>query len=237
MTAPRKRVVVAISGRGSNMAALLTASRENDFPAEIVGVVSDTADAPGLLYAGSNGIPTRVVARADFASREAHDAGLDSAINALGGEIVALAGYMRLLQAPFVEKWAGRLINIHPSLLPTFPGLNTHRRALDAGCRVHGCSVHYVTLATDEGPLIAQAAVPVLLSDTEDTLAARVLKAEHRLYPLAVKLVAEGLVRLENGRAVFTPGTRAERLETPPLLSPDFEAGAANLEDLARFTP
>ncbi len=237
MTSLRRRVVIAISGRGSNMAALLAAAREPGYPAEISGVVSDNAEAPGLLYASSNGIPTRIVPRKDFASREAHDSGLDAAIAAFGGEILALAGYMRLLQPAFVERWAGRMINIHPSLLPLFKGLDSHRRALEAGMRVHGCSVHFVTLETDGGPVIAQAAVPVLISDTEETLAARVLKAEHRLYPLALKLVAEGAVRMENGRAVFAASSKRERQEQPALISPDFEASAANLEDLARFTP
>lgn len=237
MSMTRKRVVVAISGRGSNMAALVQAAREGDYPAEIVGVVSDNPEAPGLLYASSAGIPTRVVPRQDFASREAHDAGLDAAIASFGGEILALAGYMRLLQPAFVERWAGRMINIHPSLLPLFKGLDTHRRALEAGVRLHGCSVHFVTLETDDGPIIAQAAVPVLVADTEETLAARVLKAEHRLYPHALRLVAADAVRMEAGRAVFTAGGRPERQEQAPLISPDFEAGAANIEDLARFTP
>jgi phosphoribosylglycinamide formyltransferase 1 len=237
MSMTRKRVVVAISGRGSNMAALVQAAREPDYPAEIVGVVSDDPEAAGLLYASSAGIPTHVVPRGDFASRDAHDAGLDAAIGIFGGEILALAGYMRLLQPTFVERWAGRMINIHPSLLPLFKGLDTHGRALEAGVRVHGCSVHFVTLEADDGPIIAQAAVPVLLGDTEETLAARVLKAEHRLYPLALRLVASDAVRMEASRAVFTTGGRLERQEQAPLISPDFEAGAANLEDLARFTP
>ncbi len=237
MSAARKRVVVAISGRGSNLAALLAATRELDYPAEIVGVVSDNPEAPGLLYAASNGIAAQVVQRKDFASREAHDAGIDDAIGALGGDFVALAGYMRLLQQPFVAKWTGRLINIHPSLLPVFKGLDTHRRALEAGCRVHGCTVHFVTEATDDGPIIAQAAVPVLLSDDADSLAARVLKAEHSLYPIALRMVADGIARMEGGAVVFAVDGRFERREQPPLLAPDFEAGAANLEDLARFTP
>ncbi|RUX35669.1 phosphoribosylglycinamide formyltransferase, partial [Mesorhizobium sp. M4A.F.Ca.ET.050.02.1.1] len=188
----RKRTVVLISGRGSNMTALIAAASDPAYPAEIVGVISDRANAAGLAIAAARGIPTKVIQRSDYGSKEAHDGAIDAALAGFGAEIVALAGYMRILGARFVEKWLGRMVNIHPALLPAFKGLDTHARALRAGVRIHGCSVHFVTLDMDDGPIIAQAAVPVMVGDNEDTLAARVLKAEHRLYPLALGLVAEG---------------------------------------------
>lgn len=232
----RKKTVIMISGRGSNMAALIEAASDPAFPAEIAGVVSDSADAPGLIVAGQRRVPVRAVPRADFASKEAHDAAIDAALVSLGAEIVALAGYMRLLTPGLVEKWQGRMINIHPSLLPLFRGLDSHRRAIEAGVKLHGCSVHFVTPEVDSGPIIAQAAVPVLASDTEETLAARVLKVEHQLYPLALRLVAEDRARMENGRTVFGLGHDAERA-SPLLIAPDLRPAAPNLEDLARITP
>lgn len=232
----RRKVAIMISGRGSNMAALIEAAADPGFPAEIAGVVSDKADAPGLVIAGQRRIPARAIARADFASKEAHDAAIDAALRGLGAEIVALAGYMRLLTNGFVEKWQGRMINIHPALLPLFRGLDTHRRALEAGVKLHGCTVHFVTPEVDSGPIIAQAAVPVLADDTEEALAARVLKAEHQLYPLALRLVAEGSVRMEAGRTVFDLGHGSERA-SPLIVAPDLRPAAPNLEDLARLTP
>ncbi|WP_024927844.1 phosphoribosylglycinamide formyltransferase, partial [Mesorhizobium sp. NBIMC_P2-C1] len=202
MRPQRKRTAILISGRGSNMTALIAAAANPDFPAEIVGVISDRSDAAGIGLAIARGIPAQVIPRADHASKEAHDAAIDAALAGLGTELVALAGYMRLLTTPFVEKWQGRMINIHPALLPAFKGLDTHRRALETGMRIHGCTVHFVTPAMDEGPIIAQAAVPVLLGDSEDALAARVLKAEHHIYPMALKLVAEGKARMAEGRTV-----------------------------------
>lgn len=235
MSAARRRIVVLISGRGSNLAALIEAAKDPFYPGEIVGVVSDQADAPGLKIAESNGIPTKVVGRSSSVGKAAHEAAISVALAAANAEIVALAGYMRLLTPAFVERWAGRMINIHPALLPSFRGLDTHRRALDAGIRIHGCTVHFVTAETDAGPIIAQAAVPVLGGDSEASLAARVLKAEHRLYPLALALVCIGKARMENGRTVFTAGP--EYGDGAFILAPHFPDDTRNLEDLARFTP
>ncbi|MFC6445443.1 phosphoribosylglycinamide formyltransferase [Shinella zoogloeoides] len=202
MTTPKKRVVAFISGGGSNMLALAKAAEAPDFPAEIVAVFSDKAEAGGLAKAKALGIATRVFLRRDFASKEAHEAAILDALDALSPDILCLAGYMRLLSGAFIQRHEGRILNIHPSLLPLFPGLNTHQRVIDAGMRIAGCTVHFVTEGMDEGPVIVQAAVPVLPADTADTLAARVLTVEHRSYPLALRLVAEGKVRMEDGRAV-----------------------------------
>jgi formyltetrahydrofolate-dependent phosphoribosylglycinamide formyltransferase len=237
MMQDKKRVAVLISGRGSNLAALIAASREADYPAQIAGVISDKADAAGLKAAEAAGIGTIVIERKGFADKTQHDLAIDAALAGFGAEIVALAGYMRLLTPAFVDKWQGRMINIHPALLPTFKGLDTHRQALDAGVRLHGCSVHFVTRDVDDGPLIAQAAVPVLSDDTEAKLAARVLKAEHALYPAALALVCEGRARMENGRAVLDLRGRMERSSGQMLLSPDLAEEGINIEDLARFTP
>jgi phosphoribosylglycinamide formyltransferase 1 len=231
-----RRTAILISGRGSNMVALIEAAAEVGFPAEIVGVISDQPAAPGLPLAAQRGIPVQAIVREDFPDKARHDAAIDSALGALGAEIVALAGYMRLLTPAFVGKWQGRMINIHPALLPALRGLDTHRRALEAGVRLHGCTVHFVTAEVDSGPIIAQAAVPVLSGDTEQELAARVLKQEHQLYPLALRLVADGRVRMRQGRAVFDLGAGAERASAS-LLAPDLRPSMPNLEDLARFTP
>jgi formyltetrahydrofolate-dependent phosphoribosylglycinamide formyltransferase len=233
----RKRVVILISGRGSNMAALVNAASEPSFPAEIVGVISDKADAVGLQFAAGQGIATRVIARADFADKEKHDAAIDAALEGLGAEIVCLAGYMRLLTPGFVAKWQGRMINIHPALLPSFKGLDTHQRALDAGVRLHGCTVQFVTNEMDDGPAIAQSAVPVLIGDTADTLAARVLKAEHHLYPLALRLIAEGKVIMAEGRTVFSDSDHIIENAGETLVSPSAVRESVDLEALARFTP
>lgn len=235
MSTPRKRTVILISGRGSNMAALIDAASDPAFPAEIVGVISDEANAAGLGIAASRGIATKVVARSDHASKDAHDAAIDAALASFGAEIVALAGYMRLLTTGFVEKWQGRMINIHPALLPSFKGLDTHSRALDAGIRVHGCTVHFVTPAMDDGPIIAQAAVPVLIDDDEPTLSARVLKAEHRLYPLALKLFAEGKVRMEGGRTAYS--SFHDTIGQDEIAAPNPARDEIDLEQLARITP
>ena len=200
----RKRTAVLISGRGSNMTALIGAAMDPAFPAQIVLVVSNKADAKGLETARQAGIETRVIAYRDHGSRKAHDAAIDAALREAHVEIVALAGYMRLLTPDFVRAWQGRMINIHPALLPLFKGLDTHQRALDAGVRVHGCTVHFVTPDMDDGPIIAQAAVPVETGDTEETLAARVLEAEHATYPRALAMVARGEVRMGgDGKAIF----------------------------------
>lgn len=237
MSAPRKRVAILISGRGSNMSALIAASREPDFPAAVVGVISDRPDAAGLRAAAAAGIAAVVVERRGFADRDAHDAAIDATLAGFGAELVALAGYMRLLGTAFVERWQGRMINIHPALLPSFKGLDTHRRALDAGVRIHGCSVHFVTRDMDGGPLIGQAAVPVLSHDTQDSLAARVLRAEHMLYPKALAMVCEGRARMEHGRTVIDARGMEERDAAQVLLAPDLAEESVNIEDLARFTP
>ena len=235
MSLQRKRTVILISGRGSNMAALIDAAADPAFPAEIVGVICDKASAPGIGIAASRGISTKVVARSDHASKDAHDDAIDAALDTFGAEIVALAGYMRLLTTRFVEKWQGRMINIHPALLPSFKGLDTHQRALDAGIRVHGCTVHFVTPEMDDGPVIAQAAVPVLIDDDEPTLSARVLKSEHRLYPLALKLFAEGKVRMEGGRTAYA-GFH-DVIGQDELAAPNPARAEIDLEQLARITP
>jgi formyltetrahydrofolate-dependent phosphoribosylglycinamide formyltransferase len=198
----RKRTSILISGRGSNMAALIAAAADPSFPAEIVSVISNDAEANGLQMAAQNGIQTRAIARKDYSSREEHDAAIDAALGESRSEMVCLAGYMRRLTAGFVEKWSGRMINIHPALLPAFKGLDTHAAALSAGVRIHGCTVHFVTAEVDAGPIIAQAAVSVPAEDDEARLAARVLKAEHRLYPLALSLVASGRAVLMDGMVV-----------------------------------
>ena len=237
MTEIRKRVAILISGRGTNMAKLIEAAEDSAYPAEIVGVVSDTPEAPGLLFAGGKGIGTIALPRSDYAGKEAHDGAIDAALEELGADIVCLAGYMRVLTARFVEKWEGKLINIHPALLPAFKGLDTHRRAIEAGVRVHGCTVHFVTAETDGGPIIAQAAVPVLTGDGEADLAARVLKAEHELYPLALRLVAEGKARMVERRTVFANLADGPRDGNARLFSPGPWSDELDLETLARFTP
>jgi phosphoribosylglycinamide formyltransferase-1/phosphoribosylamine--glycine ligase/phosphoribosylglycinamide formyltransferase/phosphoribosylformylglycinamidine cyclo-ligase len=232
----RKRVAILISGRGSNMAALIAAARERDYPAEIVQVISSRADAPGLDIAAQARVPTHTVPKADHPTPVSYDAAIDAALRDAGVEIVCLAGYMRRLSAEFVARWQGRLINIHPSLLPMLPGLHAHRRALEAGLKIHGCTVHFVTEELDAGPIIAQAAVPVELDDTEERLSQRVLKAEHRLYPIALGMVAEDKVRMEGGRAIFS--TFAVKGGPGELIiSPEPVSTVSDLESLARFTP
>ena len=212
----RRRAAVLISGRGSNMAALVEAAQAPDYPAEIALVVSNRAAAAGLKIAAAAGIVTSVVEHSRYGTdREAFERDVQEVLDARGVELVCLAGFMRLLTPWFVGRWEGRLINIHPSLLPAFTGLDTHARALEAGVRIHGASVHFVTSKLDGGPIIAQAAVPVLDTDTPETLAARVLTAEHRIYPLALKLVAEERVRIVEGRC-FIDAAVAEGVLTVP---------------------
>ncbi|MCW2309179.1 phosphoribosylglycinamide formyltransferase [Rhodobium gokarnense] len=210
----RARVVVLISGRGSNMAALIEAAKDPAYPAEIVAVLSNRPNAAGLETAAAAGIATAVVDHKDFDGREAFEEKLSAAIESFDPDLVCLAGFMRLLTSGFAEKWRDRLINIHPSLLPSFKGLDTHVRALAAGVKLHGCSVHFVRPEMDAGPLIAQGAVPVLSGDTEETLAARVLAAEHELYPAALALVASGRTRVVGDRVIVEP----EEDATPPAL-------------------
>jgi phosphoribosylglycinamide formyltransferase-1 len=194
---PKKRVGVLISGRGSNMQSLDTGSRAPDVSAEIVIVIANRADAVGLQWARDNGIAAVAIDHKAFADRAAFDARIHEELVAARVDIVALAGFMRILTPDFVARWQGRMINIHPSLLPLFPGLHTHARALDAGMKVAGCTVHFVTAEMDVGPIIAQAAVPIMPDDTPDTLAARVLSAEHRIYPQALQWVSTGAVTFE----------------------------------------
>lgn len=189
----RAKVAVLISGRGSNMTALVEAARAPDCPYAVVLVLSNKPDAEGLALAAAAGVPTLAIDHRPFgADREAHERAVDAALRAAGAEYVALAGYMRVLTPRLVEAWAGRMINIHPSLLPKYPGLNTHRRAIEAGDVEAGCTVHLVTAGVDEGPILDQARVPVLASDTPETLAARVLAAEHALYPAALARLVTG---------------------------------------------
>ncbi|EJT07251.1 phosphoribosylglycinamide formyltransferase [Rhizobium sp. CCGE 510] len=202
MSAKRKRVVVFISGGGSNMMALVAAAKAADYPAEIVGVISDKADAGGLSKAAAEGIATFAFPRKDYGSKEAHEAAIFAALDTLSPDILCLAGYMRLLTPTFIQRYQGRMLNIHPSLLPLFPGLHTHQRTIDAGMRIAGCTVHFVTEGMDEGPVIGQAAVPVLTGDTAESLASRVLTVEHQIYPQGLRLFAEGRVTMEGGKAV-----------------------------------
>jgi phosphoribosylglycinamide formyltransferase-1 len=207
------KIVILISGRGSNMQALLEAR----LAATVTCVISNVPGARGLDIAREHGIPTAVVDHRGYSDRAAFDAALADAIDRAGADLIVLAGFMRILTAQFVERYRGRLLNIHPSLLPAFDGLHTHRRALAAGVRIHGCTVHFVTPALDHGPAVLQAAVPVEAGDTEDTLAARVLVQEHRIYPLAVRWFCEGRVRLaHDGRVELDRVADA----TGALLSP-----------------
>ncbi len=192
MTSAKKRVVIFISGGGSNMVALAQAARSNDYPAEIVGVISDKTDAGGLKKAADLGIERFVFERKAYGSKAEHEAAILEKLSELKPDIICLAGYMRLVSGDFIRPYAGCMLNIHPSLLPLFPGLHTHQRAIEAGSKVSGCTVHLVTEGMDEGPILAQAVVPVLATDDADTLAARVLKQEHRIYAQVLKQFALG---------------------------------------------
>lgn len=199
----KKRTAILISGRGSNMASLIEAAQDPDYPAEIALVLSNVADAPGLAKARAEGIPTSVVAHGDYPDRETFDSEITKTLKTYSIEIVCLAGFMRILSNQFSTHWQGRLINIHPSLLPAFRGLNVHQRALDAKVKVSGCTVHFVIPELDEGPTIARAVVPVIDDDDADTLAARILEQEHRIYPLALAYLADERVKMENGRTII----------------------------------
>jgi phosphoribosylglycinamide formyltransferase-1 len=202
----KKRVAVLISGRGSNLAALIEAAKAKDYPAEIVFVLSNRPEAAGLTRAREAGIATAVIDHRPFGgNREAFERALDAALSAHKIDIVCLAGFMRLFTPWLVTRWRGRMLNIHPALLPQFKGLDTHRRALEAGVERHGATVHFVVPETDAGPIIVQDSVAVLKGDTEETLAARVLEVEHRIYPQALRLVAEG-------RASYDPGAAAKTM-------------------------
>src|SRR5688572_3518012 len=193
----RKRVAVLISGRGSNLAALIEAAKDSSYPAEIVLVVSNRPQAEGIVYARGAGIATTIIDHTDYGkNREAFEQALQAVLEGSGIEIVCLAGFMRLLTPWFIGRWQGRMLNIHPALLPNFKGLHTHEQALSAGATSHGATVHFVTADMDAGPTICQAAVPVLDGDTTETLAKRVLAVEHKIYPLALKWLAEGKLRV-----------------------------------------
>ena len=216
--ATRKSIVILISGRGSNMQALL----EADLPhCRVAAVISNKADAPGLDIARQRGIATQVIAHRDFPDRESFDAALAATIDHYQPDLIALAGFMRILTPDFVARYQGRLINIHPSLLPAYGGLDTHARALKDGVKIHGCTVHFVTSDLDHGPIIIQAAVPVLMNDTPETLAARVLREEHRIYPQAVRWFCNGLLKLDaDGKKVLLNRIEQPR---PALVAPELE--------------
>jgi phosphoribosylglycinamide formyltransferase 1 len=216
---PRKRVAILISGRGSNMAALIEAARDDTYPAEIAIVVSNKPEAVGLARADEAGVKTAVIDHKQFGNRVAFEARLHQTLLDNGVELIANAGFMRMLTGGFVDRWRDRHLNIHPSLLPAFPGLDTHARALDDGVQISGCTVHFIRLEMDAGPIVAQAAVPVQSDDTPETLGARVLAAEHKLYPHALALVASGAARVDNERVLFTQQAPAMApLIWPPLV-------------------
>jgi len=214
----KKRIVILISGRGSNMEAILQAAADPSYPGQVVAVLANRPDAKGLETAKAAGIATAALDHKAYPSREAFDAALAEAIDAHAPDLVILAGFMRILSEGFVRHYEGRLINIHPSLLPSFPGLHTHQRAIEEGCRIHGCTVHFVTPALDHGPAIVQAAVPVLEGDDEATLAARVLVQEHQVYPAAVAWFCQGRLRLEGSRVLLqdNPAAADAALLSPP---------------------
>ena len=197
---PMRNIVILISGRGSNMEAIVKAVAAEQWPARVAAVVSNRADAEGLQFAQAHGIATAIVANRDYATREAFDSALQQTIDRYQPDVVVLAGFLRILTAGFVEHYAARMLNIHPSLLPAFPGLHTHRRALEAGAKTHGATVHFVTPELDHGPIVAQAEVEVRAGDTEDSLAERVLEQEHIIYPRAVRDFIEGRLSMAQAR-------------------------------------
>lgn len=195
-----KKIVILISGRGSNMEAIVHAAQADAWPAKIVAVISNKADAQGLVFAADHGIATKVVPNKSYANRALFDQALRETIDTFQPDVVVLAGFMRILGAEFVAHYENRLLNIHPSLLPSFPGLDTHKKALEFGCKLHGASVHFVTAELDHGPIVAQVAVPVLDGDSEESLAARVLEQEHKIYPQAIRWFVHDQLRVINGR-------------------------------------
>lgn len=197
------KVAVFISGRGTNLQALIDVCNEDDTPAEIALVVSNRPNAQGLQRAAAAGIATVVVDHTTFESREAFDKALDTAVRRAGCQFICLAGFMRVLTDDFMRDWRDRILNIHPAILPAFPGLNCHARAIEAGVKITGCTVHFARPELDNGPIIAQAAVPVMPDDTEETLAARILEAEHKIYPMALKLIAQGRVRVVHEKVLI----------------------------------
>ena len=218
MSAAKQRTAVLVSGRGSNLGALIDAAREPDFPAELALVVSNRPHAPALGHAAAAAIPTGIVDHTQHPDRQAFEAALGAALADARIDLVCLAGFMRVLSAGFVGAWNGRMLNIHPSLLPAFRGLDTHRRALAAGVTIHGCTVHLVTPEIDDGPIVMQAAVPVEAGDDEASLAARVLAAEHRIYPAALRMVAAGTAaHAARGEPSRRPSSQPTVLISPPL--------------------
>lgn len=219
MTDNKKRVGILISGRGSNMMALIAAARDPAYPAEIACVLSNRPEAEGLCKAASAGLTTRAIDHSRFKDREQFEAELDKALRDSGVELVACAGFMRLMTPGFVQRWRDRMLNIHPSLLPAFPGLDTHERVIAAGVRITGCTVHVVRAEMDDGPIVAQAAVPVLDEDTAESLGARVLEAEHKLYPHALALFATGRVHIAGEKASGLQASinQGKALFWPPL--------------------
>ena len=211
-----RRTAILISGRGSNMASLIDAARNPDFPAQIALVLSNRPDAPGLATAKAHGIATAAVDHKIYAGREAFEGSLQAMLDTHRIDFICLAGFMRLLTASFVERWRGRMINIHPAILPSYKGLHTHERALADGVKLHGCTVHYVVPEMDSGPIIAQAAVPVLDDDTPETLGARVLAQEHVIYPRALEIAASGRVRIDGNRVIGAAKTNDNRTLVSP---------------------
>jgi phosphoribosylglycinamide formyltransferase 1 len=203
MSLAKKRVVIFISGSGSNMVALAKAAQAPDFPAEVVAVISDKADAGGLAKAEALGVATHVFMRKDYDSKAAHEAAILARLAEIKPDLICLAGYMRLLSAEFIRPYDGRILNIHPSLLPLFPGLHTHQRAIDAGMKLAGCTVHVVTEGMDEGPVIAQGAVPILAGDSADDLAQRVLAVEHQIYARALAKIAGGPIEATDSKNIL----------------------------------
>lgn len=214
------KVAVLISGRGSNLRSLLEAAAAPAYPAKIVSVIANRPGAGGLEHAAAFGVPHQTIDHQSFGDRQAFETALTAALSDTGAELICLAGFMRVLSAGFVRQWQDRIVNIHPSLLPLFPGLDTHAQALAAGVKLHGCSVHFVNETVDGGAIIGQAAVPVLAGDNAESLAARVLQAEHRLYPQCLRLLAEGRVRLADGRAIVDQ-QGASQAAAHRLLNPD----------------
>lgn len=212
----KKRVGILISGRGSNMMSLVEAARDPAYPAEVVTVISNRPEAPGLAWAAGRGLPVRAVDHKAYASREEFESALHETLTTAGVDLVCCAGFMRLMTAGFVDKWRGRMLNIHPSLLPAFKGINAQTQALAAGVKIAGCTVHFVEPEMDSGPIVAQAAVPVVEGDTPDSLAARILAAEHKLYPHALRLVASGAAQLVDGRVIIKDTVK----QTAQLFSP-----------------
>ncbi len=213
-----KNIVILISGRGSNMEAMLAERAAGRLPVNIAAVISNRPDAKGLETAARAGITVRSLDHKAFAGREAFDEALAACIDEFAPDLVVLAGFMRILTPAFVTRYEGRLLNIHPSLLPSFPGLHTHQRALEEGVRIHGCTVHFVTAALDHGPVVVQAAVPVFDDDSEDSLADRVLRQEHRIYPQAVRWFAEGRLHLDGGRVRLVDAPTDETALIAPSL-------------------